>query len=46
MTSPLRVIHVGVVADAPSGMAQVVNEYMSWSIPDVQQDAVATTNTV
>lgn len=43
MTETVHVIHVGVIGNTPSGMAQVVNGYLSWSTPGVTQEAIATT---
>lgn len=28
-----RVVHVGIVGEYPGGMAQVINQYMTWKIP-------------
>lgn len=39
----MKLVHVGVVGDGPSGMAQVVNEFMSWDITGVEQSAIAST---
>lgn len=36
-------VHIGVIGNISSGMAQVVNEYMSWSIPSVSQATITTT---
>jgi glycosyltransferase involved in cell wall biosynthesis len=40
---PPAVIHVGVVGDRPGGMAQVINEYLSWDIPGLRVTALAST---
>lgn len=37
------VLHLGVVGDVPGGMAQVVNEYLSWRYDDCVVSASATT---
>jgi glycosyltransferase involved in cell wall biosynthesis len=37
------VVHVGVVGAEPGGMAQVVNEYLSWSYPSLQVRAMSST---
>jgi glycosyltransferase involved in cell wall biosynthesis len=37
------VVHVGVVGAEPGGMAQVVNEYLSWSYASLQVRAMAST---
>lgn len=39
----IHVAHYGVVGEAPGGMAQVVNEIMTWPVPGVRQSATATT---
>ncbi|PWD51935.1 hypothetical protein C8046_16065 [Serinibacter arcticus] len=36
-------VHVGVVGDVPGGMAQVVNEYLTWTFPGFEVEAVAST---
>jgi UDP-N-acetylglucosamine--N-acetylmuramyl-(pentapeptide) pyrophosphoryl-undecaprenol N-acetylglucosamine transferase len=41
--SSTRVVHIGVVGDIPGGMAQVVNEYLSWSFDRVELSAWAST---
>ncbi len=42
-TEVLHVWHVGIVGDFPGGMAQVVNEYLSWKLPNLIQNAILTT---
>jgi len=39
-----RVLHVGVVGDLPGGMAQVVNEYLTWHFRATTHQAVASTH--
>ncbi len=38
------VVHVGVSGELPGGMAQVLNEYLSWDYPDLRVRAMASTH--
>jgi glycosyltransferase involved in cell wall biosynthesis len=42
-TLPVSVLHVGIVGDYPGGMAQVVDEIMTWDVPGFAQQGVAST---
>jgi glycosyltransferase involved in cell wall biosynthesis len=42
-TRPVSVLHVGIVGDYPGGMAQVVDEIMTWDVPGFAQQGVAST---
>lgn len=42
-TDATRVIHIGVVGNMPGGMAQVVNEYLTWTFERVRLSAWAST---
>jgi len=39
----MRVIHCGIAGDLPGGMAQVVNEYLSWTVAGLEQGYLLTT---
>lgn len=43
LSTPVTVAHIGISGDRPGGMAQVVNEYLSWEPALVQQYAILST---
>jgi glycosyltransferase involved in cell wall biosynthesis len=41
--APTEIMHFGIFGDQPGGMAQVVNGYLSWALPNVRIRATLTT---
>src|SRR4051812_4645103 len=39
----IHVVHVGVIGDSPGGMAQVVNEYLSWKFDGAELSTLRST---